>query len=258
MVPSVDYDLTDLPVGYDRARDHGPDFLALWMSVVASLVDPGGVDTILDLGCGTGRFSEGLAARFNARVVGIDPSAKMLERAQTKRRERGVLYGRGMAEAVPIADGAVDFVFMSMSFHHFRDPRRAARECRRVLRRGAAVVVRTGTREQIPRYPYVPFIPQTRSMLQGLLPDHGSVCDAFEGAGFSLAAHEIVTQAIAPTWAAYADKLAAGGDSVLARLAAGELAAGIEAVRGHDPEHIHGPVVEPIDVLCFRLSDKAA
>jgi SAM-dependent methyltransferase len=248
----VNYDLTAIPEGYDRARDHGPAFLDLWMRVVESHVNKDTINTILDLGCGTGRFSEGLATRFDARVVGIDPSQKMLDRARLKRRGTNVYFGRGIAESIPVTDAAVDLVFISMSFHHFRDPQRAARECGRVLRRGGTVVVRTGTREQISSYPYVPFFPPTRSMLEQLLPDRTALAGVFENAGLDCVGHGIITQEIAPSWAAYGDKLAAGGDSVLARLSPDALAMGLESVRTHDPGANHGPVVEPIDVFCFR------
>jgi SAM-dependent methyltransferase len=247
----VDYDLTNIPAGYDRGRDHGPEVLDLWMDVIESHVDGGPFRTILDLGCGTGRFCEGLASRFRAHVVGVDPSEKMLDQARRKRQGVGVHYERGTAEAIPLVDGAVDMIFMSMSFHHFRDPEQAARECRRVLRADGSVVVRAATREQIPSYPYVPFFPGTRSMLEDLLPDRPRLCAVFETAGFRCVEWQIVTQAIAPSWAAYADKLSAGGDSVLARLTEEELASGLDAVRRHR-DGPGRPVVEPIDVLFFR------
>jgi len=245
----VDYDLTNIAVAYDRGRDHGPDVLDLWMNVLASHLDADRVTTIVDLGCGTGRFSEGLAQRFHARVVGIDPSAKMLARACEKRRLPRVHYQRGNAEAIPLASGAVDVIFMSMSFHHFTDPEAAARECRRVLRRGGTVMVRTGTREQIPSYPYVPFFPQTLPILEDVLPTTTRLIGVFESAGFHCVAATVVTQAIAPDWKAYADKLETGSDSVLARLSDGELATGLKAVRDYAGP---GPIVEPIDVLFFR------
>jgi hypothetical protein len=34
----MDYDATDIPVFYDRGRDHGPEVLDLWMNVVSSSV----------------------------------------------------------------------------------------------------------------------------------------------------------------------------------------------------------------------------
>ena len=81
----MDYDLTTIPDAYDRGRDHGPEVLNLWMSVIESHLAGGSVSMILDLGCGTGRFSDSLASRFGARVVGLDPSEKMLDQARRKR-----------------------------------------------------------------------------------------------------------------------------------------------------------------------------
>jgi ubiquinone/menaquinone biosynthesis C-methylase UbiE len=250
----VNYDLTDIPVGYDRGRDHGPEFLDLWMNVLASHVAADRVHTIVDLGCGTGRFSEGLARRFDARVVGIDPSAKMLARACEKRRTARVHYQRASAEAIALVSSVVDVIFMSMSYHHFTDPDRAIGECWRVLRPGGTVMVRTGTREQMASYPYVPFFRQTLPILEEVLPSIASIVAVFESAGFDCIASTLVTQAIAPDWNAYADKLATGSDSVLARLTAGELARGVEAVRAHGGT---GPVIELIDVLVFRSASIA-
>jgi len=155
----VDYDQTCIPAGYDRGRDHGHEFLDLWMNVIASHVNRGSVRTILDLGCGTGRFCASLANRFGAIVVGLDPSEKMLAQARGKRERADVCYERGTAEAIPVAGRAVDLIFISMSFHHFRYPEGVAKECRRVLREDGTIVVRTGTREHISSYPYVPFFP---------------------------------------------------------------------------------------------------
>ena len=251
----MNYDLTNIPVAYDRGRDHGPEVLELWMDVLASTLGTDRVSTIVDLGCGTGRFSEGLARRFDACVVGIDPSAKMLAQAREKRRLPRVHYQRGNAEAIPLVSGTADVIFMSMSFHHFSDPDSAARECRRVLRRGGTVMVRNGTRDQISSYPYVRFFPQTRPILEDVLPSVAGLRYVFEAAGFRCLGSQIVTQAIALDWQAYADKLATGSDSVLARLASDELAEGIEAIRNHNG---NGPIVEPIDVLFFRADTTAA
>lgn len=146
----MDYDATEIPVVYDRGRNHGPENLQFWMNVISSYAGKHAVNTILDLGCGTGRFSEALAAHFDAKVVGVDPSTKMLDQARKKLRDPRVQYQSGSGEAIPLADASVDLVFMSMCFHHFRDPKAAARECRRVLRDGCPAVLRTGIRDRIP------------------------------------------------------------------------------------------------------------
>ena len=248
----MDYDKTEIPVGYDRGRDHGPEVLQLWMNVISAAVGAERINTILDLGCGTGRFSEALAARFDAEVVGIDPSEKMLEQAQRKLRDSRVRYEPGRAEAIPLPNDSVDLIFMSMSFHHFEDHALVARECRRVLRDGASAVLRTGTRERIPSYPYVEFFPESGPILKECLPTVAFIHEVFESAGFSTVSSDIIIQTIAPDYALYAEKLSAGADSVLAQLSPGDFQAGIQATRAHAACAGDKPVCEPIDVFVFR------
>jgi ubiquinone/menaquinone biosynthesis C-methylase UbiE len=171
----MDYDATDITSTYDRGRDHGPAFLDLWMNVVSSHVRDRPIKTILDLGCGTGRFSEALAIRFDAEVIGIDPSEKMLAQARTKPSDARIRYEPGRAESIPLPDNSIDLIFMSMIFHHFDSPALPARECRRVLpveneyREGGTAFLRAGTRERISSYPYVEFFPESRPILEDVL-----------------------------------------------------------------------------------------
>lgn len=248
----MDYDATEIPLAYDRGRNHGPEVVDLWMQTVERYSGSRTVSTILDLGCGTGRFSDALATWFAATVIGVDPSRKMLEQARGKLTKRAVQYVRGTAEALPLADDSCDLIFMSMVFHHFTDPDTVARESRRVLHDGRIVFLRAGTVEQIAAYPYVEFIPATKPLLYERLNTKRAITDTFEAAGFSTIAAELVVQQIAPTYEAYADKLAAGGDSILASLNPRDLEEGLCAVRRHaalvDPQ----PVTEPIDMLVFR------
>ena len=113
------------------------------------------------------------------------------------------------------------------------------------------VFLRAGTREQISAYPYVEFFPQTRPLLEECLAAGSSVREVFESAGFRTAAADVVEQQIAPDLDAYAEKLEAGADSVLARLSQSELDAGLNAVRLHSRTN-RRRVVEPIDIFVFR------
>jgi ubiquinone/menaquinone biosynthesis C-methylase UbiE len=248
----MNYDLTDIPAAYDRGRDHGPEMLELWMHALQAHLQDLNVIKILDLGCGTGRFSEALSVYFKAEVVGIDPSAKMLERAGEKQPGGRVQYQRGAAEAIPLPSASVDMIFMSMSYHHFSNRALAARECRRVLQEQGVVFVRTGTREQIQAYPYVPFFPSSRAMLEELLPDRAELCESFERGGLRLTAWEVIKQTIAPSWKVYADKLSAGGDSIIAKLSREEWESGLAAIRCHGADEVTEAIVEPIDLFVFR------
>lgn len=254
----MDYDATDIASTYDLGRDHGPEFLELWMNVVSAHVKDQRIKTILDLGCGTGRFTEALAIRFDARVIGIDPSKKMLAQARSKPSDDRIRYEQGCGESIPIPDNSVDLIFMSMIFHHLDNPKVAARECRRVLRGDhddheyGTAFVRTGTRERIPSYPYFDFFPASRPILEEVLPTTAFVREVFEAAGFRTVGLDLVTQQIAPSYAAYAEKLSVGADSVLAKLSQRDFDAGMRALRTYAAHSDGKAVFEPIDLFVFR------
>jgi ubiquinone/menaquinone biosynthesis C-methylase UbiE len=248
----MDYDSNDMAVTYDRGRDHGPEVLELWMDVVSQQVKPERIKTILDLGCGTGRFSEALAVRFGADVVGIDPSKKMLAQARRKEHTRRIRYALACGEALPLRDNSVDLIFMSMVFHHFDNALLAARECRRVLRDRATAFLRAGTRERISSYPYVNFFPESRPILEECLSPAPFVTEIFEAAGFGTAALGVVTQEIAQSYSDYAEKLSWGADSVLASLSRRDFESGMKALRAYAAHSDDKTVFEPIDIFVFR------
>jgi ubiquinone/menaquinone biosynthesis C-methylase UbiE len=248
----MDYDATDIATTYDRGRSHGPEVLDLWMSTVLSYVEGRVLKTILDLGCGTGRFSEALAARFDAEVIGVDPSTKMLEQAKRQQLDSRVRYQLGRGEAIPLPDNSVDLIFMSMVFHHFDSPTLAARECRRVLREEGIVFLRAGTYERISSYPYVDFFPTSRPILERVLPTAAFTRESFEAAGFRTLEVEVVTQQIAPSLECYAEKLSAEADSVLASLSRSDFESGMEALRSRAARVDGQAVFEPIDVFVFQ------
>jgi ubiquinone/menaquinone biosynthesis C-methylase UbiE len=245
------YDQTDIPAAYDRGRDHGPQVLRLWLDALTSHLGHNPA-WIVDLGCGTGRFSDALAVHYDADVLGLDPSLRMISQAYAKLRAGRVHYHLAGAEAMPLRARSMDVVFMSMSLHHFADRMLAARECRRVLRQDGVVFIRTGTREQIPSYPYYPFFPASHRVLEEMLPAADQIREWFESAGFQFTAVDLIAQTIAPGWEAYADKLEANADSVLARLDRYDFENGISAVREHAIRAPDEDIVELIDLFVLR------
>lgn len=89
-------------------------------------VPPG--SRVLDIGCGTGRFSRWLA-ESGYRVVGVDRSMPMLAAAQ--RRSSGP-WVQGDAQALPIRDGACAAAIFVTALEFVPDPLIAVREALRV------------------------------------------------------------------------------------------------------------------------------
>ena len=98
--------------------------------MMRQLAPPAG-GTLLDVGCGTGHFSRRFAAA-GLRVTGLDPDSAMLEYA---RGLGGVNYLRGTATALPLSDGAYDFVTAVTSLCFIAKTPDALQEMWRVARR---------------------------------------------------------------------------------------------------------------------------
>jgi ubiquinone/menaquinone biosynthesis C-methylase UbiE len=101
--------------------------------------------TVLDVGCGTGFPLLELAHRLGprARLVGLDPWAAALGRAQAKRGTQdaaNVLLVRGVAERLPLRAGAFSLVVSNNGLNNVQDLRQALRECARVTRSGGLLV----------------------------------------------------------------------------------------------------------------------
>ena len=248
----MDYDKTDMARVYDLGRGYTAAQRDRWLAVVSRRVPNVSLRAILDLGCGTGRYSEALAEHFRARVIGLDPSEKMLDEARKKIPGK-VRYVRACAESLPLGQGSVDMVFISMVFHHFDDPAGAVRECHRVLRPGAIVCLRAATTDQIEEYAYVPFFPETRAILRRSLNPREFIKATFASGGFEQSCHELVWSEAALNWNDYAERLAQRADSILVQLSDSEFERGLDALRAHAAVAARNePVVEPIDFFVFR------
>ncbi|MCX6551608.1 MAG: class I SAM-dependent methyltransferase [Acidobacteria bacterium] len=98
---------------------------------------------VADLGCGEGRLTIE-AARWAARVYGVDRSPLVLRRARALARKQGltnIVWKRGEIERVPLKDASVDVALLSQALHHAGDPARGVAEGARVLRPGGRLLL---------------------------------------------------------------------------------------------------------------------
>lgn len=89
--------------------------------------------TILDLGCGTGYFSQKLRAR-GARVICVDISSEMLCAARQRCGVEGMHYLCADAEDLPIENHTVDYVFSSLALQWCADLSIPLKEIKRVTK----------------------------------------------------------------------------------------------------------------------------
>jgi ubiquinone/menaquinone biosynthesis C-methylase UbiE len=91
----------------------------------------------LDIGCGTGVFTEQVVRDCApAAVTGIDPSPEQLAFAEQRAGLGRAEFCVGDAQDLPFADESFDIAVMALVVHFIPDPAKAAAEMARVLRPG--------------------------------------------------------------------------------------------------------------------------
>lgn len=103
-------------------------------------------DRVLDVGCGTGVVTRDLAQRVGhqGRVVGIDPSTRLIEEALRRAEEEGlkdrIEFRCADGAALPFPDGYFDLVVASAVFGHVPNGMEVLTEMVRVARPGGTVL----------------------------------------------------------------------------------------------------------------------
>jgi SAM-dependent methyltransferase len=117
----------------DPARLRRPERLAYLElpRVVELSLRGGGIKRVLDVGAGTGVFSEAFAAA-GLHTEGVDANPEIL--AEARRLLPAIPFHEGLAETLPFPADSFDLVFMGLLLHETDDPLAALCEAARVSR----------------------------------------------------------------------------------------------------------------------------
>jgi len=250
MPKAFDYDATDISRAYATARRLTEERRRVWRGHLSRELGDCHPRTIVDLGCGVGRFSPLLRDLFDARVYGIDSSQRMLATASAQPDSQRITWLRASADALPFADAEIDLVFMYLVYHHLRDPLTALRECARVLTSSGRLLLINASLEILDSLRWLPFFPSARGIDVARLPGRTKLSAVAREAGLSLIRQRTVAYPVASSLSAYADLVATRTFSTLQLVSDEEFDRGAAEFRRWCMREDRGqPVEEVIDVF---------
>jgi trans-aconitate 2-methyltransferase len=132
---------------YDAVSD--PQFE--WGMEVLERLELRGDEVAVDAGCGSGRVTAELADRLpNGRVIAVDGSAAMVEKAKERLGDRADYVVSDLVE-LELAE-PVDLVFSTATFHWISDHDALFRRLRAALKPGGRLVAQCGGQGNVARH----------------------------------------------------------------------------------------------------------
>ena len=249
------YDKTDIHLCYNESRKLPEETIKLWLETISKYVPTDSINMIIDLGCGTGRFMDGLSSHFSAKACGIDPSWNMLSMAKRNLNSPVIEFIQGTAENIPLTNEVADMIFLSMVYHHIKNKDKAIYEFRRVLKTYGFLCIRTSTIDSLDSYPYLQFFPGALQINIMKLPSRDGLIDFLQSNGFKKEGHAIISQITAENHYQYFEKIKLRGLSDLTAITDDKFNEGLAQLKKYCYEKgKDNAVVEDIDLFIFRIS----
>ena len=142
--------------------------------------------TLLDVGCGPGTITAGLAERVApGHVTAIDAVPEIIEKAAADFPRPNLTFTTGDVYALDFPDATFDVVHAHQVLQHLADPFAALREMRRVAKPGGLIAARDGDYGAMVWYPDLPVLSEWRELYRrvartaGGEPDSGRMLHAW-------------------------------------------------------------------------------
>ena len=132
-----------VPEHYDRFL--GPIFFEPYAIDVSRRFDPSVMNTVLEIGCGTGRVTRHLRNVLPATsvLIACDISQDMMDVAKNKLKGRDIDWRIIDAQDLPFEDESIDLVVSCFAYMFVEDKSKAFGEAFRVLKNGGTFLIAT-------------------------------------------------------------------------------------------------------------------
>lgn len=162
---------------YNRTRKADPYLLGRMLHHLAPT--PNG--HYLDVGCGTGNYTNALAKQ-GFKFTGVDPSEAILTKAWMQ--SANVNWLKGKAENLDLPNQFFAGINANLTIHHWDDLEQGFQELYRVLKPGGRLVVFTSTPAQMRGYWLCHYFPKMLADSIEQMPELAKVESAIKLAGF--------------------------------------------------------------------------
>ncbi|RDE15717.1 MAG: hypothetical protein C4K47_02460 [Candidatus Thorarchaeota archaeon] len=220
---SIDYDAISRV--YDQVREGDPEMVDHLLEGIA--LDTNAI--VLDVGCGTANNTLLVSRALSSKLIGVDISVGMLEKARVKAPRLELL--QATADDLPFSSNLFDFVFMTEVIHHLPDFKKALREMLRVLRPGSSSCIVTQSHKQIENRMTSRFFPGSATVDKKRYPDIDKIEVAMNGVGFVRVSSRPYSFSPVILGSDYLQRVEMRGYSMLHKISGEEYQEGLKALR---------------------------
>lgn len=135
---------------HDFEADPNPDSQYLYRRIEQRMIEEGALPggRTLDVACGVGKIAMEIG-KHDTTSFGLEPSKEMLDVSRYLFSAADVILVRGVAEALPFADGSFDRIVCQGALDHFVAPDDFMREAARILAPDGRVIIALANYESL-------------------------------------------------------------------------------------------------------------